>query len=111
MFICLFVYLFRVYTAGSSSQAAVGFGDAGYESGLQFRCISIDSGGEILAAGAQGVCFSVFVWSVRTAKLLEELAAHEAPVVSLQFHPHPDKQGILATGSWDKTVRVRYINI
>lgn len=59
-------------------------------------------------AGSQGSCFSAFVWSVRTSKLLEELAGHEAPVVTVAFHPHPDKQGLLATGSWDKKVKVLF---
>lgn len=78
------------------------------DSSVQFTSVAVDSGGELVVAGAQGSCYSVFVWSVRTAKLLEELQGHEAPVVALAFHPHPDRQGILASGSWDKSVKVRY---
>lgn len=76
---------------------------------VQFTCIATDSGGELIAAGSQGSCFNAFVWSVRTAKLLEELAGHEAPVVAVAFHPHPNKQGLLATGSWDKQVKVSHL--
>lgn len=78
-----------------------------FDSSVQFTCVATDAGGELLVAGSRGSCFSAFVWSVRTAKLLEELAGHEAPVVTVAFHPHPDKQGLLATGSWDKKVKVR----
>lgn len=46
--------------------------------------------------------FQVFVWAVRTARMLDVLAAHEGPVVALAFSP---TQPLLASGSWDKTVR------
>ncbi|XP_026189941.1 periodic tryptophan protein 2 homolog [Cyclospora cayetanensis] len=103
---------FRVYTARSSAAATFGFEGPGgptsssLDSGVQFTCVAIDSGGELLVAGSQGSCFSAFVWSVRTAKLLEELVGHEAPVAAVAFHPHPDRQGILATGSWDMKVKL-----
>ncbi|CDJ42715.1 glutamyl-tRNA synthetase, putative [Eimeria tenella] len=103
---------FRVYTAHSAAAATMGFAGPGgspgsyLDSSVQFTSVAVDSGGELVVAGAQGSCYSVFVWSVRTAKLLEELQGHEAPVVALAFHPHPDRQGILASGSWDKTVKL-----
>ncbi|OEH77363.1 periodic tryptophan protein [Cyclospora cayetanensis] len=102
----------QVYTARSSAAATFGFEGPGgptsssLDSGVQFTCVAIDSGGELLVAGSQGSCFSAFVWSVRTAKLLEELVGHEAPVAAVAFHPHPDRQGILATGSWDMKVKL-----
>ena len=46
--------------------------------------------------------FQVFVWAVRTARLLDVLAAHEGPVVALAFSPAAP---LLASGSWDRTVR------
>ena len=46
--------------------------------------------------------FQIFVWSVKTARLLDVLAAHEGPVVALAFSP---TQPLLASASWDKTVR------
>ncbi|KAL8451947.1 hypothetical protein Emed_001682 [Eimeria media] len=103
---------FRVLTARSATSAATGFAGVGnkvdllFDSSVQFTCVATDAGGELVVAGSQGSCFSAFVWSVRTAKLLEELSGHEAPVVAVAFHPHPDKQGLLATGSWDKKVKV-----
>ncbi|KAL8449175.1 hypothetical protein Emag_003695 [Eimeria magna] len=103
---------FRVLTARSATSAATGFAGLGnkvdllFDSSVQFTCVATDAGGELVVAGSQGSCFSAFVWSVRTAKLLEELSGHEAPVVAVAFHPHPDKQGLLATGSWDKKVKV-----
>lgn len=46
--------------------------------------------------------FQIFVWAVKTAQLLDVLAGHEGPVVALQFSP---TQSLLASASWDKTVR------
>ena len=42
------------------------------------------------------------MWSVQTSKLLEVLKGHEGPVSALAFHP---TKPILASGSWDATVR------
>lgn len=44
----------------------------------------------------------VCVWSVKTGRLLDVLAGHEGPVCGLAFSP---SQPILASCSWDKTVR------
>lgn len=46
--------------------------------------------------------FQIFVWAVKTARLLDVLAAHEGPVVALAFSP---TQPLLASASWDGTVR------
>ena len=46
--------------------------------------------------------FQIYVWAVKTARLLDILAAHEAPVAALAFSP---TQPLLASASWDKTVR------
>lgn len=56
---------------------------------------------QVVVAGAIE-SFQIFVWAVKTAKLLDILAAHEGPVIALQFSP---TQPILASASWDKTVR------
>ena len=68
----------------------------------QFFCVSVDPGGEIVCAGTRDN-FQIYVWSLRTGRLLTVLSGHEGPVVSLQFSStHP----ILASASWDKTVRL-----
>lgn len=46
--------------------------------------------------------FQIFVWSVKTGRLLDILAAHEGPVVALAFSP---TQALLASVSWDRTLR------
>jgi len=56
---------------------------------------------QVVCAGSLDT-FQIFVWSVRTARLLDVLAAHEGPVVALAFSP---TQALLASASWDKTVR------
>jgi periodic tryptophan protein 2 len=69
---------------------------------VQFSCLAVDPSGEVIAAGSTD-SFEVFLWSVQTGKLLDVLAGHEGPVSSLTFSPTTD---VLASGSWDKTVRV-----
>ena len=69
---------------------------------VQFSCLAVDPSGEVITAGSTD-SFEVFLWSVQTGKLLDVLAGHEGPVNSLAFSPTTN---ILASGSWDKTVRV-----
>jgi len=91
----------------------------------QLGCVAADagSGGDIVAAGGADTC-SIYVWSVRTSRVLDVLAGHEGPVSCLAFSPAaggagsagggagPEGQGravgapLLASGSWDKTVRL-----
>ncbi|KIK70124.1 hypothetical protein GYMLUDRAFT_187734 [Collybiopsis luxurians FD-317 M1] len=70
---------------------------------VQFTCIAVDPSGEVVAAGSTDT-FEIFVWSVQTGKLLDVLTGHEAPVSTLEFCPEGTNQ--LASGSWDRTVRV-----
>ena len=69
---------------------------------VQFSCLAVDPSGEVVAAGSSD-SFEVFLWSVQTGKLLDVLAGHEGPVSSLAFSPTGN---LLASGSWDKTVRM-----
>jgi periodic tryptophan protein 2 len=100
----------------------------------QLGCVAADagSGGDIVAAGGADT-FSVYVWSVRTSRVLDVLAGHEGPVSCLAFSPAVGAhsggaalgavesgngggmpgQGranggapLLASGSWDKSVRL-----
>ncbi|KAJ7778254.1 WD40-repeat-containing domain protein [Mycena metata] len=70
---------------------------------VQFSALAVDPSGEVVAAGSTD-SFEVFMWSVQTGKLLDVLTGHEGPVSSLAFSPSGANQ--LASGSWDKTVRV-----
>jgi periodic tryptophan protein 2 len=70
---------------------------------VQFSCLAVDPSGEVVAAGSTD-SFEVFLWSVQTGKLLDVLAGHEGPISSLAFSPSGANQ--LASGSWDRTVRV-----
>ncbi|EIM88864.1 WD repeat protein [Stereum hirsutum FP-91666 SS1] len=69
---------------------------------VQFSCLAVDPSGEVVAAGSAD-SFEVFLWSVQTGKLLDVLSGHEGPVSTLAFSPTTN---VLASGSWDKTVRV-----
>lgn len=44
----------------------------------------------------------IYVWSMKTGRLLDILAGHEGPVSGLAFSP---RQPLLASSSWDRTVR------
>lgn len=46
----------------------------------------------------------IYLWSLKTGRLLDILAGHEGPVSCLAFSP-AEGGGLLASGSWDKTVR------
>ena len=70
---------------------------------VQFSCLAVDPSGEVVAAGSTD-SFEVFLWSVQTGKLLDVLSGHEAPVSTLAFSPSGSNQ--LASGSWDRTVRI-----
>lgn len=69
---------------------------------LAFSSIAVDPSGEVVCAGCLD-SFDVHVWSVQTGQLLDQLAGHEGPVSSLSFAP---TGGIMASGSWDHTVRI-----
>lgn len=69
---------------------------------VQFSCLAVDPSGEVVAAGSTD-SFEIFMWSVQTGKLLDVLTGHEGPISSLSFSPTGN---VIASGSWDKTVRV-----
>ncbi|CAL4105654.1 unnamed protein product, partial [Meganyctiphanes norvegica] len=70
----------------------------------QFSCVSVDSSGELVAAGGQD-SHDIYLWSLQTGRLLEVLAGHEGPVVSIQFSRQPGSTMMVSTG-WDATVKV-----
>ncbi|KAG9220133.1 hypothetical protein CCMSSC00406_0007172 [Pleurotus cornucopiae] len=70
---------------------------------VQFSSLAVDPSGEVVAAGSTD-SFEVYMWSVQTGKLLDILTGHEGPVCALAFNPAGANQ--LASGSWDRTVRV-----
>eukprot|EP00118_Oscarella_pearsei_P014686 m.127668 g.127668 ORF g.127668 m.127668 type:complete len:691 (+) comp37932_c0_seq27:393-2465(+) len=69
---------------------------------VQFSCLAIEASGDVICAGSQDT-FEIFVWSMQTGRLLEVLSGHEGPVSALAFSP---SQAILASSSWDKTVKL-----
>lgn len=69
---------------------------------LPFSSLAVDPSGEVICAGSQD-SFDIHVWSVQTGQLLDRLAGHEGPVVSLAFAADGSH---LISGSWDHTIRV-----
>ena len=69
---------------------------------LSFSSVAVDPSGEIVCAGSLD-SFDIHIWSVQTGQLLDQLSGHEGPVASLAFAPFAD---IIASGSWDHTVRI-----
>ncbi|KAJ7064813.1 quinon protein alcohol dehydrogenase-like superfamily [Mycena amicta] len=70
---------------------------------VQFSALAVDPSGEVVAAGSTD-SFEIFMWSVQTGKLLDILTGHEGPISALDFSPSGANQ--LASGSWDRTIRV-----
>ncbi|CAN1126420.1 Periodic tryptophan protein 2 [Linum perenne] len=71
-------------------------------SSRQFVSLAADGSGEVICAGTLD-SFEIFVWSMKTGRLLDTLSGHEGPVHGLMFSPI---NGNLASSSWDKTVRL-----
>ncbi|XP_076921668.1 periodic tryptophan protein 2 [Bidens hawaiensis] len=71
-------------------------------SSRQFVSLSSDQSGEVICAGTLD-SFEIFVWSMKTGRLLDVLSGHEGPVHGLMFSP---TSAILASSSWDRTVRL-----
>ena len=75
--------------------------------------MAIEPSGDIVAAGSTDP-FDIYLWSLRTGQLLEVLSSHTAPVSSLSFSPgvtegwSQEEAGgsLLASASWDQTVKV-----
>lgn len=68
----------------------------------QFVSLAADQSGEVICAGTLD-SFEIFVWSMKTGRLLDVLSGHQGPVHGLAFSP---TNAILASSSWDKTVRL-----
>lgn len=68
---------------------------------VQFSTLAIDPAGDIVVAGTRDT-FQLYVWSLKTGRLLDVLAGHEGPITGLSFAPGAQ---ILASASWDCTVR------
>ncbi|KAJ4718323.1 periodic tryptophan protein 2 [Melia azedarach] len=71
-------------------------------SSRQFVSLAADQSGEVICAGTLD-SFEIFVWSMKTGRLLDILSGHEGPVHGLAFSP---TTAVLASSSWDKTVRL-----
>uniref|UniRef100_A0A5B7C0R6 Small-subunit processome Utp12 domain-containing protein n=1 Tax=Davidia involucrata TaxID=16924 RepID=A0A5B7C0R6_DAVIN len=71
-------------------------------SSKQFVSLASDQSGEVICAGTLD-SFEIFVWSMKTGRLLDVLSGHEGPVHGLMFSP---TNAILASSSWDRTVRL-----
>ena len=70
---------------------------------VQFNSLAVDPLGEVVVAGLQDT-FEIQVWLVQTLQLLDTLAGHEGPILCLSFGR--ESGAVLASASWDKTVRI-----
>ena len=71
---------------------------------VQLSCVSVDSSGDLVAAGGKDV-FEVYLWSMTTGRLVEVLGGHDGPLGGVAFSPSPTSS-MLSTVSWDKTLRI-----
>ncbi len=74
----------------------------------QFGCLAADAAGELVAAGGTDT-FEIYLWSLKSGRLLEVIPGHEGPVADVAFSPSPTSS-MLASASWDKTLRLVYIS-
>ncbi|KDO23505.1 hypothetical protein SPRG_11427 [Saprolegnia parasitica CBS 223.65] len=72
---------------------------------VQFLSLALDTSGQIVCAGTLDP-FHIYVWSLQTGRLTDVLSGHTAPVTSLAFSPSTTEELLLASDSWDHTVRV-----
>jgi len=71
-----------------------------------FASVSLDAGGEIVAAATVGDKYHIILWSLQTGNVLDTIGGHESSVSSLAFSNHPSCPGQVVTGSWDGTLQV-----
>lgn len=67
----------------------------------QLTCLAV-SGGEVVCAGAMEPP-NIFMWSLRTGKLLEVMSGHTGPISSLDFS---STSAMLASCSWDGSIKL-----
>lgn len=72
---------------------------------VQFLSLALDRSGQIVCAGTLDP-FNIYVWSLQTGRLTDVLSGHTGPVTSLAFAPSVAAEPVLASGSWDHTVRL-----
>lgn len=72
----------------------------------QFGGITVDSGGEIVAASSAGADYTIYVWSIQTGTVLEVLTSHTSFVQTVQFSPSTSRPGQLVSGDWAGTILV-----
>ena len=71
----------------------------------QFNAVAVEPSGEIICAGSRDTNL-VYVWNLQTGQLVETLGGHEGPISCLAFGGDASGAAYLASGSWDKTVRI-----
>ncbi|CEG42709.1 WD40-repeat-containing subunit of the 18S rRNA processing complex [Plasmopara halstedii] len=71
----------------------------------QFLSLALDQSGQVVCAGSMDP-FNVYIWSLQTGRLTDVLSGHSGPVTSLAFSPSSSAEPVLASASWDHTVRL-----
>lgn len=70
---------------------------------VQFASLAVDCAGDIVAAGTLDT-HEIYLWSLQTGQLVDIFSGHQGPVTSLAFEPTRGR--LLASGSWDRLVRL-----
>ncbi|KAG8467369.1 hypothetical protein KFE25_000685 [Diacronema lutheri] len=69
----------------------------------QLTCVAVDTSGEVVTAGSLDT-LCVYVWSMQSAQLVEQLSGHAKPIAALAFGG--GSGSLLASAAWDGTVRL-----
>jgi len=67
----------------------------------QLGNLAVDSISDMVCAGSLDT-FNIYMWSIRSGRILEIFAGHEAPISTICL----SGGSLLISGSWDKTVRL-----
>ena len=70
---------------------------------VQFSSLAVDCAGEIVAAGTLD-SHEIYLWSLQTGQVVDVFSGHSGPITSLAFEPTRGR--LLASGSWDRSVRI-----
>lgn len=70
---------------------------------VQFSSLAVDASGEVVAAGTLDTN-EIYLWSLQTGQLIESFSGHVGPISTLAFEPTRGR--LLASGSWDRSVRL-----
>lgn len=97
--------LFRTFSAADGG-ATFEKKQSSVQEAMQWSAVAVDASGELLCAAGQNASsttFSVYVWEVKTRRVVDVLSGHSGPISAVAFSPSGNQ---VASCAWDKTLRL-----